>query len=106
MSRMYQPEFRARSVRMVSTVLESDPALTEMAAIRQVASRQQVAAETLRRWLRKAQIDTGQRKGRSAEESVEIKKLKKRVVELERTNELLKQASAFFAAELDRPATR
>ncbi len=96
MFRMYQPGFRVWSVPMVSTVLDTDPVLTEMAGIRQVASRQQVWVETLRRWLGKAQIDTGQRPGRSVEESVEIKKLKKRVVELERTSEFLKQAPAFF----------
>ena len=70
-------------------------------------------AETLRKWVRQAEVDAGQRPGVSSEESAEIKRLKREnaelrklraeVRELRRANEILKAASAFFAAELDRP---
>jgi transposase len=62
-------------------------------------------AETLRKWVRQAEVDAGQRPGVSSEESVEIKRLKRENAELRRANEILKAASAFFAAELDRPQT-
>ncbi|RRQ26239.1 hypothetical protein DK926_18475 [Rhodococcus sp. Eu-32] len=106
MPRQYPPEFRQRAVRMVETVLESDAELSEFEAIRRVASKQQIGEETLRRWRRKAQVDAGERRGASSDEHNEIRRLKKRVAELERTNELLKSASAFFASELDRTTTR
>nr|WP_232016816.1 IS3 family transposase [Gordonia insulae] len=96
MPRQYPPEFRQKSVRMLETALEADAELSEFEAIRQVAAKQQVAEETLRRWRRKAQIDAGQRAGTSSEEHAEIRRLKKEVAELRRTNELLKSASAFF----------
>jgi transposase len=59
--------------------------------------------ETLRKWVRRAQVDAGSRPGRTSEEIAEIRALKKEVAELRRANEILKAASAFFAAELDRP---
>ncbi len=61
------------------------------------------SAETLRKWVRQAEVDAGQRSGISSEESAEIKRLKRENAELRRANEILKAASAFFAAELDRP---
>lgn len=59
--------------------------------------------ETVRKWVRQAEIDTGSRSGVSTEESVELKRLKRENAELKRANAILKTASAFFAAELDRP---
>jgi transposase len=50
-------------------------------------------------------VDAGQRPGVSSEESAEIRRLKRENAELRRANEILKAASAFFAAELDRPQT-
>lgn len=106
MPRQYPPEFRLKSVRMLETALEADAELSEFEAIRQVAGKQQVAEETLRRWRRKAQIDAGERAGTTSDEHAEIRRLKKEVAELRRTNELLKSASAFFASELDRTTTK
>ena len=60
-------------------------------------------AETLRKWVRQAEVDAGARPGVSSEESAEIRRLKRENAELRRANEILKAASAFFAAELDRP---
>ncbi|NNJ06197.1 hypothetical protein HHX38_19005 [Streptomyces sp. PKU-MA01144] len=62
--------------------------------------------ETLREWIRQDQIDTGQRPGTTTEEAAQVTALKKEIAELKRANEILKAASAFFAAELDRPHTR
>ena len=61
------------------------------------------SAETLRKWVRQGEVDAGQRPGVSTEESAELKRLRRENAELRRANEILKAASAFFAAELDRP---
>ena len=63
-------------------------------------------SETLRKWLRRSEVDAGIRPGITTEEQAEIRRLKKENAELRRTNEILRTASAFFAAELDRPAPR
>ena len=60
----------------------------------------------MRKWVRQAEVDAGQRPGATSEESAEIKRLKREVAELRRANEILKAASVFFAAELDRPSHR
>ena len=62
--------------------------------------------ETVRKWVRQAETDAGQRAGTTTDESAELKRLRRENAELRRANEILKAASAFFAAELDRPATR
>jgi transposase len=59
-----------------------------------------------RKWVRHDQIDAGQRPGTTTEESAELKRLRRENAELKRANEIVKAASAFFAAELDRPHTR
>lgn len=63
--------------------------------------------EALRGWVRQAEADAGERNDRlTTAEHEELKQLRKEVAELRRANEILKAASAFFAAELDRPRTR
>ena len=64
------------------------------------------APETVRTWVRRAEVDAGRRPGVTTEEAEELKRLKRENAELRRANEILKAASAFFAAELDRPAKR
>lgn len=105
MPRQYSSAFRERAVRLVDTAMEASDG-SEFEAIRSVASKLGVAEETVRRWRRKAQVDAGQRPGTTDSEHVEIRRLKREVAELRRANEILKSASAFFAAELDRPATK
>jgi len=56
--------------------------------------------------VRRAEVNAGQRPGVTSQEHAEIKRLKREVAELRRANEILKAASVFFAAELDRPHTR
>jgi transposase len=100
----YPPELRERAIRMVAEVRPEYP--SDWPAICAVASRLGIgSAETLRKWVRQAEVDAGQRPGISGEESAEIKRLKRENGELRRANEILKAASAFFAAELDRPQT-
>ena len=80
---------------------------TEYAAIRSIAAKLGIAnPETLRLWIRKAEVDSGERPGVTSEESAEIRRLRRENAELRRANEILKAASAFFAAELDRPLPR
>ncbi len=57
--------------------------------------------ETLRIWVRRAQVDTGERPGLTTEEPERLRQLERENRELRRANEILKSASAFFAAELD-----
>jgi transposase len=79
---------------------------SQWAAITSVADKIGVSAETLRKWVRRAEVDGGQRPGLTSEEAAEIKRLKREVAELRRANEILKAAAAFFGAELDRPPQR
>jgi len=105
MPKQYPRELRERAVRLVAE--QRDQYETEYAAIRSIAAKLGIATpESLRKWVRQGEVDGGQRPGVSSEESAEIRKLRAEVKELRRANEILKAASAFFAAELDRPLTR
>jgi transposase len=76
---------------------------SEWAAIQSIASKIGCSAETLRNWVRRAQIDTGNREGVTSEERARVKDLERENRELRRANEILRKASAYFAqAELDR----
>jgi transposase len=98
----YPRELRERAVRLVSE--SKSDYLSEFEAIRSIAGKLGIGSpETLRKWVRRAEIDGGQRPGKTSEEIAEIRELKKENAELRRANEILKSASAFFAAELDRP---
>ena len=98
----YPPELRERAVRMVAEVRPEYP--SDWPAIKAVAAKLGIgSAETLRKWVRQAEVEGGMRPGVSSEESAELRKLRAEVRELRRANEILKAASAFFAAELDRP---
>lgn len=101
----YPEELRERAVRMVADVAPQYG--SQWAAICAVAGKLGVGApETVRTWVRRAEVEAGKRPGVSTEEAEELKRLKREVAELRRANEILKAASAFFAAELDRPAKR
>ncbi len=100
----FTQEQKARAVRMVREAAPNYP--TQWPAIVSVAEKIGVSSETLRKWVRQAEVDGGQRAGLSTEEAAEIKRLKRENAELRRANEILKAASTFFAAELDRPQQR
>jgi transposase len=98
----YSPEIRERAVRMVAE--SKADYRSEFEAIKSVASKLGIgSAETLRKWVRRAEIDAGQRPGVTTSESEQLKVLKRENAELRRANEILKSAATFFAAELDRP---
>ena len=96
----YSPEFRERAVRLVLEHKDKYP--SEWAALTSIAEKMGCTAETLRNWLRRAEVDLAQRPGASRVEQ-ENRELKRENRELKRANEILRKASAFFAqAELDR----
>ena len=98
----YPKELRERAVRLVEGVRPEHA--SEWAAIESVASNLGIgSAQTVHNWVRKAEVDAGLRPGTTSVESAEMRKLRAANRELRRANEILKLASAFFAAELDRP---
>ena len=100
-SNKYSPEVRERAVRMVQEHRADYPSL--WAAIESIAPKIGCSAHTLLEWVRRQEVDSGQRAGVTSEERERIKALEREVKELRRANEILKLASAFFAqAELDR----
>ncbi len=97
----YSPEVRARAVRMVFD--HADEHGSQYAAIRSIAQKIGCSSETLRHWVRQAERDEGLRAGPTTDERDRIKALEREVRELRQANEILRQASAYFAqAELDR----
>jgi transposase len=95
----YPLELRERAVRLVLEHREEYP--SEWAAILSISQKCGMGHETLRKWVRQAEIDQGSRAGVSSSEAERIKDLEREVRELRRANEILKAASAFFARELD-----
>ena len=96
----YPPELRERAVRMVAEIRPNYP--TEWAAMKAVAAKLGIGtAETVRSWVRRAQIDAGQRPGITTAEAEEIKRLKAENRDLREANEILKAATIFFTRELD-----
>jgi transposase len=97
----YSPELRERAVRLVFEHQQEHP--SQWATIRSVAEKIGCPVEVLRRWVRQAERDAGERPGLTTDERAELKRLQRENVELKRANEILRKASAFFAqAELDR----
>lgn len=100
-SKPFSPEVRDRAVRLVQEQRDAHP--TQWAAIRSIAEKIGCNAETLRLWVRQAERDTGMRAGITTDERARLQALEREVRELKRANEILRKASAFFAAaELDR----
>lgn len=98
-TKKYPPEIKERGVRLVLEAKRIDPA--DRGAISRIARQLGVGAESLRTWVKQAEINAGERPGITTEESARVKALEAEVRELRRTNEILKLASAFFARELD-----
>ena len=103
-SRRYPKEVRERAVRLVFEQEQDHP--SQWSAIRSIAEKSGMTAETLRKWVRQAERDGDRRPGLSTEERDRLRNLEKENKELRRANEILKAASAFFGAELDRRQTR
>jgi transposase len=99
----YSPEVRERAVRMVREHGPEHP--SQWATMEAIAPKLGCTSETLRRWVRQAERDTGQRAGLTTTEQQRLKELERENRELKRANEILRKASAYFAqAELDRRA--
>lgn len=89
----YHPEFRAQAVQLVR-----DSGKT----VRQIAEDLGVSYESLRKWVRQDEIDTGKREGLTSEEREELKRLRRENWLLREEREILKKAAAFFAQETNR----
>ena len=96
----YPAEVRERAVRMVLDHQHEYP--TQWKAIESVSAKLGINHETLRQWVRRAEVDAGARPGVTTAERERIKQLERENKELRRANEILKAAATFFGAELDR----
>ncbi len=94
-SNKFSPEVRERAVRMVQEHRGEYPSL--WATIESIASKIGCAPQTLHEWVKRAEVDTGVRKGVTTSEAQRMKELERENKELRRANEILKLASAFFA---------
>jgi transposase len=92
----YPQELRERAVRLVLEHQDEYP--SQWAAVSSIAHKFGVSAETLRKWVRRAETDDGLRPGLTSDEHQRLKTLEREVRELRRANEILKAASAFFAS--------
>ena len=101
-TRRYSPEEKARAVRLVRQLRKELG--TSHGTVQRVADQIGCGVESLRSWVKQADVDDGVEPGVTTVEQRRIKELEQEVRELRRANDLLKRASAFFAAELDRPS--
>ena len=100
-SNKFSLEVRERAARIVQEHRGEYPSL--WAAIESIAPKIGCVPQTLHEWVKKAEVDSGQRAGTTSSDAQRIKELEREVKELRRANDILKTASAFFAqAELDR----
>lgn len=97
--RKYSPELRERAVAMVFELREQSGG--KAGAIARVADQLGINRETVRTWVRQAEVDGGEREGGTSNDAHRIAELEREVRELRRANEILKAASAYFARELD-----
>ncbi len=100
-TRRYSSEFKERAVRMVRQLREETG--ERKGTIGRVADQLGCGVESLRSWVKQDEIDRGETGGVSSVETERIKELERENRELRRANAILKSASAFFAAEFDRP---
>jgi transposase len=101
--RKYPDELRQRAVRLVRDA-GAEPGTSRKEACRRVGQQLGISPETLRGWVNRAEIDDGDKPGVTTETAARIAELERENRELRRANAILKSASAFFAAELDRPS--
>jgi len=97
--RKYSDEIKDRAVRMVLQIRRESG--RRQGAVAVVAAKLGMNRETLRSWVRQAEVDGGQRPGISTVDAQRIAELERENRELRRANEILKAASSFFARELD-----
>src|SRR3974390_526132 len=95
--RKYPDELRERAIRLVLDVEEETGNVT--AACRRIGDELGINQDTLRGWVKRAQIDSGKRPGTTPADAARIRQLERENAELRRANAILRTASAFFAAE-------
>jgi transposase len=101
---VYTAEFRQRAMRLVTETIEAEG--RSQGVVTRIARQLDVAPATLHSWLRRSGHDLRSRPGMAPDLELRLSQLERENRELRRANEILKTASAFFAAELDRPETR
>jgi len=99
--RKYPPELRERAQRLVAEARAEEPSLSLDRAVLRIGPRVGVNPDTLRGWVKQADIDAGHRPGTSTAVAGKVKDFEREVRELKRANEILLAASSFFARELD-----
>ena len=95
----YSAETRGKAVRLVRE--HAGDYESEYAAMKAVAGRLGMSAETVRKWVRQAEVDDGRAPGVTTEEAAQVRALRRKVAELERTIEILSAATGFFARAHD-----
>ena len=103
-TRRYSPEEKAAAVRMVRT-LRAELG-TEHGTVQRVAAQLGYGTESVRSWVKQADVDDGHSPGVSTDEAARVKALEQENRELRRANEILKRAATFFGAKLDRQQRR
>lgn len=99
--RKYPPELKERAVRLVLAARNESGG--RRGACTRIGQQLGIPSDTLRGWVHRAEVDEGLRAGRSTDDAEHIAQLERENRELRRANAILRSASAFFAAELDRP---
>jgi transposase len=100
-TRRYTPDEKEQAVRMVRT-LRAELG-TSQGTVRRVAEQLGYGVESVRTWVRQAEVDGGQTSGTTTADQARIRELEQENRELKRANAILRSSAAFFAAELDRP---
>jgi transposase len=103
-TRRYSVEEKQAAVRMVRA-LRAETGMTH-GAVRRVAQQLGYGVESVRTWVKQADVDEGFAPGVTTDEAARVKDLEQEVRELRRANEILKRAAVFFGAELDRQQRR
>ncbi len=102
----YPDELRERAIRFALDLVDGPEQLSVNAASKRVGEQLGIVPDSLRNWVQQARIDAGDKPGLTTDERARLLQLERENRELRRANAILKSASAFFAAELDRPSPR
>ena len=103
-TRRYSSEEKRSAVRMVRA-LQAETGMTH-GAVRRVAEQLGYGVESVRSWVKQADVDEGARPGVTTSEAERLRELEQENRELRRANEILRRAASFFGAELDRQQRR
>lgn len=102
----YTPEFKARALQLIEERIRVEQCSGWAACVAVGEALGGISPHTLNNWWKRHQVEQGQARGATASDDDEVRRLRREVLELRRANQILKAASAFYAAELDRPTTK